>query len=157
MSLRERRWVGLAAALPACALALLHGACTSLTIEPRNAHEGVVVGYAWSFNFLTITVPLSPRSRALDLVGGARLEDVRNAEIEEWPDLIWPISWLNGLIGFCGAEVRAEYGLPPPVEASSVKEPISGAESAPSGEPPPPAPGAEAPVSGEVRGVTVGP
>jgi hypothetical protein len=99
-------------------IALAGSSCTSLEIQPRNAHEGVVIGHAWSFNFLTITVPLSPRARALDLVGGARLEDVRNAEIDEWPDLIWPISWLNGLLGFCAAEVRAEYGLPPPVEPS---------------------------------------
>lgn len=99
-------------------LALACSSCTSLEIQPRNAHEGVVIGHAWSFNFLTITVPLSPRSRALDLVGSARLEDVRNAEIDEWPDLIWPISWLNGLLGFCAAEVRADYGLPAPVDPS---------------------------------------
>ena len=99
-------------------IALAGVSCTSLEIEPRNAYEGVVIGHAWSINFLTITLPLSPRARALDLVGSARLEDVRNAEIEEWPELIWPISWLNGLIGFCAAEVRAEYGLPPPAEPS---------------------------------------
>ncbi|MBL8897528.1 MAG: hypothetical protein JNM84_07870 [Planctomycetes bacterium] len=103
------------------------GACTSLTIEPRNAHEGVVIGYAWSFNIITVTVPLDPRERALALVGGARLSDVRNAEIEEWPDFIWPFSWLNGLLGFCAAEVRAEYGLPPPSDAP-LSEPPDGSK-----------------------------
>ncbi|MBK9385003.1 MAG: hypothetical protein IPN34_09340 [Planctomycetes bacterium] len=120
MSFRDRRNAPfLRAVALSSGIALGAASCTSLTIEPRNAHEGVVIGYAWSFNIITVTIPLSPRERALDLVGSARLSDVRNAEIEEWPNFIWPINWLNGLIGYCGAEVRAEYGLPPPGEPSS--------------------------------------
>lgn len=103
--------------------------CTSLHIEPTSPHEGVVVGHAWSINFLTISLPRSPRARALDIVGNASLSDVRNAEIETWPELFWPFSWINAIFGFNGAEVRADYGLPPPSDAfPAVGAPEGGAK-----------------------------
>lgn len=105
-------------AIPVACLGLLLS-CTSLRIEPSSPYEGVVIGHAWSIHFLTISVPRAPRARALDLVGNATLSDVRNAEVETWPDFIWPFSWINAIFGWSGAEVRADYGLPPPMIESA--------------------------------------
>lgn len=106
--LRVVGWCALLAAAPGPV------ACTSMRVEPLNEHEGVVIANAWSLNFLSITLPRSPRMRAIDILGNASLPDVRNAQVTEWPELIWPFDWLNGLLGFYAAEVRADYGLPPP-------------------------------------------
>ncbi|MCB9882021.1 MAG: hypothetical protein H6834_09540 [Planctomycetes bacterium] len=109
------------------AICLVSPGCTSLDVTPTSATEGVIESSALSFNFLLFTLPRNPRERAIELVSDADLPDTRQLRVVTYPHPIWPISWLNELIGYYGASCTAEYGLPkpPPLPGAPTSAPRS--------------------------------
>jgi len=97
------------------ALALVPSACSAKTFRRETDTTGTFRTEAMGVQllFYLIDIPWDPRLRALELARDSWGDNLQVMRYSSYPDLGF-FNFLNGLIiGFRGAIVYGEYGIPP--------------------------------------------
>ncbi|HET6204714.1 MAG TPA: hypothetical protein VFI25_18125 [Planctomycetota bacterium] len=95
------------------AAALAGAGCRSLAVHPTSTTAGSFRAQARAFHFVGWVLPRPALASAFEEASDRGLPNARVTSSTSYPDLYFPFSFLNRLLGFEGATVEGVYGNPP--------------------------------------------
>jgi hypothetical protein len=98
------------ARLLGAATILLGLACSSAEVRPESPTRGSFETEARAFHLIFLRIPRRAFDHAMDRAGDLDLPEVRIESAVSYPDLVFPFSLLNRILGYSGATVKGRYG-----------------------------------------------